>query len=52
MAQKKQLIFDIDTKIASEILGESSYRIIYDNIRQYFEKNHFVHVEERGHNGK
>lgn len=45
MARKKQLIFDIDTKIASEILGESSYRILYDNIRQYLAENHFAHVQ-------
>ncbi|MDE7423777.1 MAG: hypothetical protein K2N51_08810 [Lachnospiraceae bacterium] len=41
---RKQIAFDIDTKIAEEILGKK-YRSIYENIRKYLGKNGFEHLQ-------
>lgn len=41
---KKQIIFDIDTKIAEQILGKS-YNAIYDKIERFMKQNGFVHIE-------
>lgn len=41
---RKQIAFDIDTKIAEEILG-GNYRNIYENIRKYLERNGFEHLQ-------
>lgn len=42
---RKQIIFDIDTKVASAILGESKYRKLYSDIERYMKKNGFKHIE-------
>lgn len=41
---RKQIAFDIDTKIAEEILGDK-YRKIYDDIKKHLEKNGFKHLQ-------
>lgn len=41
---RKQIVFDIDTKIAEKIFG-SGYRKIYYHIEKVFKENGFVHVE-------
>lgn len=48
---RRQLIFDIDTKIAEQILG-SSYRSIYKDIRDYLAKKDFEHIEGSGYISK
>lgn len=45
---RKQLMFDIDTKVSEEILGPG-YRRIYDEIRRYLYDNGFDHVQGSGY---
>lgn len=42
--QKKQIAFDIDTKVAKAILGDN-YTRIYRDIRSYLEDNGFTHIQ-------
>lgn len=42
--RKKQIVFDIDTKIAEEIIG-SNYRNIYKHIEKFMHKNGFNHIQ-------
>lgn len=44
MAKRKQLIFDIDTKVAEQILGDG-YRTLYSDIRIFLDKEQFEHIE-------
>lgn len=44
MAKRKQLIFDIDTKVAEQILGDG-YRGLYSDIRSFLDKEQFEHIE-------
>ncbi len=46
--QKKQIIFDIDSKVAYEILGESS-KNVWSNIRKFLENNGFAHIKYSGY---
>jgi len=48
---KKQIIFDIDTKIAEKILGKN-YRKIYSDIKKYLEAKGFTHIEGSGYMSK
>ncbi|MBQ8913665.1 MAG: hypothetical protein IJ054_06445 [Lachnospiraceae bacterium] len=48
MYRNKQIIFDIDTKVAKAILG-NSYNNIYSKIRKYFKDNGFIHIEGSGY---
>ena len=41
----KLLTFDIDTKVASTILGEKGYRTIYRMIEAHMKDNDFSHTE-------
>lgn len=41
---RKQIAFDIDTKIAEEILGDG-YRRVYDDVKKHLEKNGFKHLQ-------
>lgn len=41
---RKQIAFDIDTKIAEEILGDG-YRKIYDDIKKHLVNNGFKHLQ-------
>lgn len=43
--KRKQVIFDIDTKIAKMIFGEQKFRQPYADIRTFFKKNDFSHIE-------
>ena len=48
MFGKKQIIFDIDTKVAKQILGKN-YTSIYNKIRYFFKSNGFEHIEGSGY---
>lgn len=41
---RKQIAFDIDTKVAEQILGEG-YRKLYDNIESFAKANGFSHIQ-------
>lgn len=45
MEKRKQLTFDIDTKVAKEILGEKNYTTAYSNIKSYMKKHDWTHIE-------
>lgn len=45
MNYKKVVNFDIDTKIASTILGEKNYRNLYTQIKNHFTENKFIHIQ-------
>lgn len=46
MAEKrKQITFDIDTKVAKEVLGEKNYTAAYINIRDFMKSEGWVHIE-------
>lgn len=45
MKNKKQLTFDVDTKIVKEILGERKYTAIYADIKNYMKKEGWAHIE-------
>lgn len=49
---RKQIVFDIDTKVAREILGESKYREIYKNIEKCMKENGFEHIQGSGYTSK
>lgn len=44
-ATHKLLTFDIDTKVASAILGEQNYRVAYKMIEAHMLDNDFKHTE-------
>ncbi len=44
----KQIMFDIDTKVAEQILGKK-YRVMYDQIESFFISNGFTHIEGSGY---
>lgn len=41
---RKQIAFDIDTKVTKSILG-NNYTKIYSDIRAYMDKNGFSHIQ-------
>ena len=43
--RRKQLSFDIDTKVAKAILGKSNYIKAYTDIRTFMEKEGWQHIE-------
>lgn len=45
MNKRKQISFDIDTKVAKRIHGEQSYTRIYNDIRKFMEKEEWKHIE-------
>lgn len=45
MRKKKQLTFDIDTKVAKQIFGEQNYSRVYADIRGYMEGEGWKHIE-------
>lgn len=45
MAKRKQVSFDIDTKVTKKILGEQSYTKIYADIREFMKKRGWQHIE-------
>lgn len=45
MEKRKQLTFDIDTRVAKAILGEQNYTSVYANIRKFMENERWVHIE-------
>lgn len=45
MQRRKQLTFDIDTKVAKEILGKSNYTTAYSNIKSYMKSRRWIHIE-------
>lgn len=47
----KQIMFDIDTKVAEQIFG-TKYRVMYDQIGQFLKKNGFKHIEGSGYISK
>lgn len=47
-AYKRQLMFDLDTKVTEEILGPG-YRKIYKDIEKYLKQYGFEHVEGSGY---
>ena len=46
--QKRQLIFDLDTKVAAEVLGPG-YRRVYKDIEKYLIQYGFEHIEGSGY---
>lgn len=42
---KKQISFDLDTKVAKAILGKSNYIKAYLDIRKFMEKEGWKHIE-------
>lgn len=42
--KRKQIAFDIDTKVAEQILGEN-YNKLYDGIKRFAIKNNFTHIQ-------
>ncbi len=44
MKTRKQIIFDIDTKVAEKILG-ANYRSIYYKIRNFLSQYGYIHIE-------
>ena len=45
MSKRKQITFDLDTKVLKQILGEKKYTQAYNNIRDFMEDNGFKHIE-------
>lgn len=45
MAKKKQISFDVDTKVSKQIFGERGYTQIYADIRRFMEKKGWKHIE-------
>lgn len=45
MAKRKQISFDIDTKVGKKIFGEQSYTKIYADIRRFMKKEGWKHIE-------
>lgn len=45
MAKRKQISFDIDTKVAKRIHGEQGYARIYADIRRFMKKEEWKHIE-------
>lgn len=43
--KRKQLTFDIDTKVAKEVLGEKNYTTVYTNIRDFMKSEGWIHIE-------
>lgn len=48
ISQRKQLIFDLDTKVLEQILGPG-YRRIYDDIRKFLRTKKIEHIEGSGY---
>ncbi len=45
MSRRKQISFDIDTRVTKVILGEQSYTKIYSDIRGIMERSGWQHIE-------
>lgn len=45
MERRKQITFDIDTKVAKAILGKNNYIKVYYDIREFLEKEGWEHIE-------
>lgn len=45
MEKRKQLTFDIDTRVAKAILGEQNYTNAYAHIRRFMENEGWIHKE-------
>ena len=45
--RRKQLSFDIDTKVAKAILGKNNYIKAYLDVRKFLEKEGWEHIEGR-----
>lgn len=45
MSKRKQITFDLDTKVLKQIFGEKKYTQAYKNIRDFMEDNGFKHIE-------
>ena len=43
--RRKQLSFDIDTKVAKAILGKNNYIKAYLDVRKFLEKEGWEHIE-------
>jgi len=43
--RKKQISFDLDTDVCKKILGDDRYTRAYKDIRSFFEKNGYSHIE-------
>lgn len=46
--ERKQLMFDLETKVCAQILGRN-YRKVYDDIERYLVKNGFTHLQGSGY---
>lgn len=45
MNSRKQITFDLDTKVLKEIFGKKKYTKAYYHIREFMEDNKFKHIE-------
>jgi virulence-associated protein VapD len=45
MEKRKQITFDVDTRVARMILGKSSYTKIYMDIQKFMEDHEWQHIQ-------
>lgn len=45
MNKRKQLTFDLDTKVAKKIFGDKNYTTAYAHIRKFMENEGWKHIE-------
>ena len=49
MSKKKQLTFDLDTKVAKKILGDKNYTKAYADIRRFMKSEYNLCYEDLGY---
>lgn len=45
MSRRKQITFDLDTKVLKQIFGEKKYTQAYYDIKKFMKDNNFDHIE-------